>query len=295
MELHGLLSALSTPFAPGGDEVDESVLRDLVERTVAGGVHGLIPNGSTGEFTTLSHDERRRVTEIVIDQAGGRVPVIPQIGALTIKETVALAKHAEQAGAAAVMAVSPFYEPLDVEETCDFFRKVAGALSIPMMIYNIPVATGVNLLPAQVAGLAREVDQIQYVKDTSFDFSQASELIHEYGDVVKTFVGMDTLYFATLLVGGAGAVNGAANLITPELVAIYDAVQAGDLPGARAKWDLVYPIMKFLTSGPYAQGVKGASAIAGHPLGEPRAPLHPMDEERRDEIESALKRLAAVG
>ena len=256
-------------------------------------VHGIVPNGSTGEFTAMSHDERRLVAEITLDQVSGRVPVVPHIGAMTAAEAISLGKHAEESGSAGVMLVAPYYEPLDLAETLDFYRTVAGALSMPVMIYNLPVATGVNLLPSQVAALAREVENIQYVKDTSGDLSQASELIHEHGDVIKTFVGLDTLYFSSLAIGATGSVNGAANFIAPELVAIYDAVQEGDLAGARKIWVSVYPIMKFLVSGGYVSGVKGAMDIAGKSVGKPRLPIHPLPEDRHPEIVAALQHLAS--
>lgn len=293
MELHGLLSALATPFTHDGAQVDEPRLRELIERTITGRVHGIVPNGSTGEFTALSPEERRHVVEVTIDQVAGRIPVVPHIGAMTPSEAIALGRHAETSGASGVMLVAPYYEPLDTMEVMDFYRRVAGSLSIPVMIYNLPVATGVNLLPAQVAQLASEVDTIQYVKDTTGDLSQAAELIHGYGDVVKTFVGQDTLYFTALVEGSAGSVNGAANIIASPLVAVYDQVKAGQLAAARTTWESVYPVMKFLVSGGYVSGVKAALDVAGYSIGDPRLPIHPASSERRAEIEAALKHLAA--
>jgi 4-hydroxy-tetrahydrodipicolinate synthase len=285
MELHGLISAMVTPFEAGeAGAVDEVRLRSIVEETIAGGVHALVPNGSTGEFPTQTHDERRRVVEITLDQAAGRVPVVPHIGAMTAADAIRLGRHAEEHGAAGVMVVSPYYEPLDLDETKDYYRRVAGALSLPVMIYNLPVATGVNLPPREVAALAREVDTIRYVKDTSGDFNQGCELIHEHGDVIKTFVGLDTLYFAALVEGGAGSVNGAANFIAPELAAVYDAARAGDLETAGKVWASVYPVMKFLISGGYVAGVKGAMDVIGRSAGDPRLPIHPMSGERRAEF-----------
>lgn len=168
MDLQGLLSALVTPFTADGAEIDEQGLRALVDRQIDEGVHGVIPCGSTGEFTTLTNDERRLVTEIVIDQTAGRVPVVPHIGALTAGEAIALGKHAEQKGADAVLTVAPFYEPLTPDDAMNYHRSVAGALSVPSMIYNIPIATGVNIDPELIGQLAREVEQIKYIKDTSW-------------------------------------------------------------------------------------------------------------------------------
>lgn len=291
-ELHGLLSAMTTPMTEDGSAVDEDLLRELTERTIGGGVHGLVPCGSTGEFAALTGDERRKVVEIVVEQAAGRVPVVPHVGAMSTQEAKSLAKHAEAVGASALMVVAPYYEPLDLEETKQYFLDVAAAVSVPVMVYNLPVATGVNLEPAEVASLARQADNIQYVKDTSGDFSQAARLIHDHGDVVKTFVGWDTLYLAALVEGSAGSVNGAANFIAPQLVDVYNKVHAGELTEAKAVWDEIFPLMQFLVSGGYVAAVKAALRILGYPAGSTRQPIGDLPAHRRTELEQILKNLA---
>jgi 4-hydroxy-tetrahydrodipicolinate synthase len=293
-DLHGVLSALATPFTADGESVDEPALRALVERTLAGGVHGLVPCGSTGEFAALAHDERRDVVDIVIDQAARRVPVIPQTGAMTTREAVALSRHAEQAGAAGVMVVAPYYEPLSPAEISTYYRDVAQAVSIDVMIYNLPAATGVNLTPAEIAKLATDVPNIRYVKDTSGDLSQAARLIHDYGEVVSTFVGWDTLYFASLIEGAPGSVIGAANVVPVKLVAIYDAVCIGDLTLAQATWAEIFPLMQFLVSGGYVSGVKGALKLIDQPINDPRLPIEPLQGSRLAELQALLREIPAV-
>jgi 4-hydroxy-tetrahydrodipicolinate synthase len=290
MQLRGVYSAVATPLT-SEQEVDESGLRVLVERTIDGGIHGLVPCGSTGEFPALTGDERRLVVEAVIDQAGGRVPVVPHTGALTTREAIALSKHAEQAGAAAVMAVAPFYEPLDMDEVKDYYRAVADSVGIPVMVYNLPVATGVNVEPHELADLASKSPNIAYVKDTTGDFGQACRLIHDYADVISAFIGQDTLFLATFLEGGAGSIVGAANFITPELVSIYDAIQGGDLAKAKQEWDTIFPIMQFLVSGGYVAGVKGAMDALGVSAGPSRSPIGALNADRRNELEGILKKL----
>lgn len=290
MQLRGVFSAVATPFT-AEQEVDETGLRALVERTVDGGIHGLVPCGSTGEFVSLSVDERRSVVETVIDQAGGRVPVVPHTGALSTREAISLSRHAEEAGAAAVMVVAPFYEPLDMHEVKDYYRAVADSISIPVMVYNLPVATGVNVLPHELADLATKSPNIQYVKDTTGDFGQACRLIHDYADVITTFVGQDTLFLATFLEGGAGSIVGASNFVAPELVSIYDAIQAGDLAKAKREWNVVFPLMQFLVSGGYVSGVKGALDLLGVSAGPARLPIQALTADRRSELEGILKEL----
>jgi 4-hydroxy-tetrahydrodipicolinate synthase len=290
-DIAGVLSAVVTPFAGPDTELDEPRLRELVDRTVAGGVHGLVPCGSTGEFAAMSLDERRTVVEVVLDQTRGRVPVISHVGAMTTRDAVALAKHAETSGAAAVMAVAPYYEPLTVGEIKHYFRAVADAVTIPVVLYNLPVATGVNLTPDDVADLARGTANIQYVKDTTGDLSQAARLIHDFGDVIKTFVGWDTLFFTSLLEGSPGSIVGAANFIAPQLRAVYDAVKSDDVATARAEWLRIFPVMQFLVSGGYVAAVRGALDILGYPVGPARAPIEELEPARRSELENLLKDL----
>lgn len=288
MELRGVFSAVATPFT-ADEEIDEAGLRQLVDRTIDGGIHGLVPNGSTGEFQTQTLEERKRVVEIVIEQAAGRVPVMPHVGALRTSDAVHLAQHAEAAGASAVMAVAPFYEPLELDEIKDYYRAVAGAVSVPVMIYNLPVATGVTLTAQDLAEIADVAANISYVKDTTGDFAQAVRLIHDYSDVVTSFVGMDPFFLANFIEGGAGTIVGATNFLTPQLISIYDAVQAGDLAKAKSEWDVVFPVMQFLTSGGYVAGVKGALDILGISAGPARAPIAALSSERRQELETLLK------
>jgi 4-hydroxy-tetrahydrodipicolinate synthase len=288
MTLKGVFSAVATPFT-ATEDIDEARLRDLVETTITGGIHGLVPNGSTGEFQTQTLVERERVTEVVIDQTAGRVPVMPHVGALRTSEVVGLAQHAEKAGASAIMAVAPFYEPLELDELKTYYRTVADSVSIPVMIYNLPVATGVVLSAEDLVSIAEVSQNIKYVKDTTGDFAQAVRLIHDYKDVLTAFVGMDSFFMANFLEGGAGTIVGATNFLTPQLVSIHDAIQADDYVTAKREWEVVFPVMQFLVSGGYVAGVKGALDLLGISAGPTRAPIGPLPEERRQELESLLK------
>ena len=292
-DIAGVLSAVVTPFTGPDSEVDEPRLRELIERTISAGVDGLVPCGSTGEFAAMSLAERCTVVEVVLDQTARRVPVIAHVGAMTTRDAIGLARHAEGSGAAAVMAVAPYYEPLTVREIKHYFRSVADAVSVPVVLYNLPVATGVNLTPEDVADLAEGTENIRYVKDTTGDLSQAARLIHDYGGVVSTFVGWDTLFFASLLEGSPGSIVGAANFITPQLRAVYDAVQAGHLAAARNEWLRIFPVMQFLVSGGYVAAVRGALDILGYPVGPARAPIEELESARRAELETLLKNLPA--
>jgi 4-hydroxy-tetrahydrodipicolinate synthase len=290
MKLSGVLSAVATPLDPDGG-IDEARLRLLVENTIAGGVHGLVPAGSTGEFAQLSIDERRTVVEVVLDQAAGRVPVIAHTGAMTTREAVALSRHAAAAGAAALLVLPAYKDRLSLQETIGYFRAVADSVSVPVVVYNLPLATGVNLSPEDLAALAASAENIQYVKDTSGDFHQLTRLVHDYADVITTLIGWDTMFLAALVEGAAGCIYGACNIVTPQLVQVYDAVQRGDLAAAQRTWSDVYPLMRFLVSGGYVAGVKGVLNALGASIGSPRAPLSAMPAERSAELAGILERL----
>jgi 4-hydroxy-tetrahydrodipicolinate synthase len=274
--LRGVLTALATPFAPDG-EIDTSALRRLVDRSIDGGVQGVVACGSTGEFAAMSSTERRLVVETVIDQAAGRVPVVAQTGALSTAEAVDLSRHAQAAGASVLMVVAPYYEPLTLDETVDYLRTVADAVDVPIMLYNLPAATGVNLTPDTVGRLAREVQNIRYIKDTSADMAQAGQLVHNYGDVIATFVGWDSLMLAALTEGAAGVMAGTANVMPTELVSVYRAICDGELERAQAEWAAIYPLMDAIMSAPFIPAIKAALNALGFPAGSPRRPLRDLD------------------
>src|SRR5918911_3569169 len=161
---HGVLPALVTPFTADGEAIDTAALAAIVDRLVGAGVAGLLPGGSTGEFTTLTNAERRRLVEVTVEAAAGRVPVVAGTGALSTRETVELSVHAERAGAAAVMIVPPFYDPLSWRELLAHYTAVARRIAIPIMYYNLPSASGGTLTAEQLRELP-----VTCLKDTGGD------------------------------------------------------------------------------------------------------------------------------
>src|SRR5918995_6565131 len=173
---HGVLPALITPFTDDGGAMDTGALAAIVDRLIDAGATGLVPGGSTGEFTTLNHAERRELIEITVETAADRVPVVAGTGALSTRETVELSAHAERAGAAAVMVVPTFYDALSWRELLAHYTAVAQAISIPIMYYNLPSASGVTLTAEQLRALP-----IASLKDTGGDAVAATELIQTGG------------------------------------------------------------------------------------------------------------------
>jgi 4-hydroxy-tetrahydrodipicolinate synthase len=290
-EFHGVLPALITPFTEDGADVD--ALAAIVDRLVCAGVAGLVPGGSTGEFTTLTHAERRAVIEVTVEAAAGRVPVVAGSGALSTRETVELSLHAERAGATAVMVVPPFYEALGWRELLGHYTAVAEAISIPIMYYNLPSASGVKLDPDQLRALKRAA-RVTSLKDTGGDAVAATELIQAGDDGPTLLNGWDTLTFAALAAGVPAVVWGTASILPEQCVALHRLlIDEIDLPAARDLWGRLWPLCNFLESHSYSAAVKTACALVGDTTGPVRAPLLALDEDATSELRGLLDRAGA--
>jgi 4-hydroxy-tetrahydrodipicolinate synthase len=286
---HGVLPALITPFTEDGRAIDTGAIAANVERLIAGGVGGLVPGGSTGEFTTLSHAERRELIEATVAAAAGRVPVVAGTGALSTRETVELSVHAEQAGAAAVMIVPPFYDALSWRELLAHYTAVADAIAIPIMYYNLPSASGVTLTAEQLRALP-----IASLKDTGGDATAATELIQTDGPTLLN--GWDTLTFAALAAGVRAVVWGAASILPEPCVELHRLlIDDIDLPAARELWARLWPLCRFLEAHSYSAAVKAGCGIVGDTTGPVRAPLLPLDAAATAELAALLERAALQG
>lgn len=275
-KLSGVLTALSTPFNSAGD-IDTALLRKVVDRSIDGGVNGVVAAGSTGEVGALSSEERMLLIETVIDQTAGRVPVIAQTGATSTAEAIRLSKWAEKTGASVLMLITPYYEPLSREETVAYLKDVSNSVSIPVMLYNIPAVTGFNLDPDLVRSLATEVENIKYIKDSSANWEQAMRLIHYHSDVIGTFIGWDNFIYSALAEGATGVMAGTANVVPAEIVKVYKLISSGDLAGALVEWNKLYPVLDYLLSNPFIAAIKAGLEIQGIPAGVPRKPTAPLD------------------
>ncbi len=287
-DFHGVLPALITPFTEDGAAIDGDALAANVERLVAAGVGGLVPGGSTGEFTTLSHAERRELVELTIAAAAGRVPVVAGTGALSTAETVELSVHAERAGVAAVMVVPPFYDALSWRELLAHYTAVAERISIPIMYYNLPSATGVTLTLEQFRELP-----VASLKDTGGDGTAATELI-QAADGPTLLNGWDTLTFAALAAGVRAVVWGTASIVPEQCVQLRRLlIDEIDLPAARELWSRLWPLCSFLEGQSSPAAVKAGCALAGDATGPTRAPLLPLDDDAAAELARLLERAGA--
>jgi dihydrodipicolinate synthase/N-acetylneuraminate lyase len=288
-ELRGILAAVTTPFTADGSAVDEDLLRSHVERLIAAGIHGLVPTGTSGEFTTLSPEEYRRVITLYVESARGRVPVVAGVGAMATPDAVALAQHAQRAGAAAVMVVPPFYDPLDFETLKVFLTTVSDAISIPIVYYNVPGATGIRLSADEIAELG-SIEHVRYLKDTSGDAVTLAELLAVRSEEIKAFNGWDTLTFFAIASGAQASVWGVAGVVPELAVELWETLaEKGDLVAARELWKRLWALSSFLESVNYVAGLKAALELIGHPAGPPRPPVQPLAEDKRRELAAVLR------
>jgi 4-hydroxy-tetrahydrodipicolinate synthase len=293
LHFHGVFPALITPFTPDGSAVDGEALAALVDRLISAGVGGLVPGGSTGEFTMLSHSERRELVEPTIAAAAGCVPVVAGTGALSTEETIELRVHAERTGADAVMVVPPFYEALSWRELLAHYSAVAERISIPIMYYNLPSATGVRLTLEQFREL-RDAARVTSLKDTGGDEVAATELIQAGGDGPTLLNGWDTLTFAALAAGARAVVWGTASILPEQCVELHRLlIDDIDLPAARKLWRRLWPLCSFLEVHRYPAAVKTACALVGDITGPTRAPLLPLEEDATAELAGLLERSGA--
>ncbi|KAL3478874.1 hypothetical protein BJX99DRAFT_256081 [Aspergillus californicus] len=286
--LHGIMVALITPFTDDKTAIDEARLESHINHLLACGIHGLVPGGSTGEFTVMSLAERKQLTELCVKFAAGRVPVVAGTGSNSTEEAVELAVHAAQAGAAAVMVVPPFYDPVNLAQLTEMFREIYAASKLPIMYYNIPSASGLTLTPTEIAGLSRV--GVKYLKDTSGNAPAFTELVFGLSDQITAFNGWDSLTFYGLAAGCPGGVWGAANIIPELAVQLYEAVSVrGDLEKGRELWRKAWPICKFLESHNYAAAVKTGVELTGQSTGGLRKPFALLSPELQDELKTMMK------
>lgn len=287
-ELKGIMVALITPWTADQSAIDVEALDKHIQHLIDAGVHGLVPGGSTGEFSAMTLPERKQLIEIFVKSAAGRVPVIAGIGALSTKDGVELAEHAARAGASALMVVPPFYDSVSVEQLHEMLGDMHAASSLPIMYYNIPSASGLTLTAKEIAGLSKV--GVKYLKDTSGNAPALTDLLFTYHDEITTFNGWDTLTFYGLAAGAKGSVWGASNIIPELSMQLWDAVAVkGDLKLGRELWAKIFPICKFLETYNYAAAIKTGMELLGASTGGNRKPFALLPGEQRAELAGLLR------
>lgn len=288
LEIKGIVPAILTPFDKE-EKINENELRNQINRMINAGVHGIFSLGTNGEFFTLTYEEKIKIMEIVVDEVNGRVPVYAGTGCITTKETIMLSKEAEKAGVDAISVITPYFAAISQEEIYQHYYNVAEAISLPVIVYNIPARTGTSISPETIARLSK-INNIKAVKDSSGNFDNMLQYIEKTKD--EDFVvlsGNDSLILWNLLAGGSGAVTGVANIYPETMVSIYNLWKTGKLTEARAKQDSIRPIRNCLKLGNPNTIVKKATQLLGYNTGECRAPFNHITEEAIVELKRTME------
>ena len=286
----GVGTALMTPFTNGGD-LDEQAVRRLGRRQIDGGVHFLVPCGTTGENPTLSAAERVRIVEILADEAAGQVPVLAGAGGYDTKAVIRLADELRKAGAAGLLSVTPYYNKPTQEGLYLHYRAIAESTPLPIVVYNVPGRTGCNVEPATLARLAA-IPNIVGVKEASGNITQMADVCHVVPADFLVLSGDDAITLPLMALGGRGVISVASNEVPAEMVRMVEAAERGDFAAARAVHQRLLPLMQvnFVEANPVP--VKAAMAAMGLIEEVYRLPMCPPKAESRVKI---LKVLGGLG
>jgi 4-hydroxy-tetrahydrodipicolinate synthase len=287
----GVLTALVTPFRD--DAVDERALVELVELQIAAGVDGIVPCGSTGESATLSHAEHRRVVEVVVAAARGRVQVVAGTGSNSTREAIELTRHAKDAGADAALLISPYYNKPTQAGIVAHYAAIARETGLPLLAYNIPGRTASNILPETVARLA-DIEQVVGIKEACGDVAQIGRVIALRPDDFSVLSGDDVLTLPVLALGGDGVISTASNVAPSEMVELVRAFRAGDIARARDLHYRLLPLFDALFAETNPIPVKGALALRGLIRDEIRLPLTRLSDPNRERLRVVLKELGLL-
>ena len=282
----GTWTALVTPFSDG--EINAEALARLVDLQAEAGVDGVVPCGSTGESATLSHDEHERVISAVIEAADGRLKVLAGTGSNSTAESVKLTRFARSAGADGALLISPYYNKPTQAGHVVHYRAVAEAADLPLVVYNIPGRTGVNLLPETLAELAA-IPGIVALKDAAGSMDQAMRTMQLAGDDLTVLSGDDSLTLPLMALGAGGVIAVVSNLLPTRMKALVDAAAAGQMENARKIHRELLPLMQAMSLETNPIPVKTAMQLAGRCSAEMRLPLTPMTAENSSELENVMR------
>jgi 4-hydroxy-tetrahydrodipicolinate synthase len=289
--LQGAITAIVTPFKDG--KLDETAYRELLEFQIKGGIHGIVPCGTTGESATLSHEEHKRVVESCVDQVKKRVPVVAGTGSNNTAEAVELTKHAQAAGADYALLITPYYNKPTQEGLYQHFKTIADKTSIPIVVYNVPSRTSVNLLPETVARLAK-FPNIVAIKEATGDLKQCAKIVELCGDKIILLSGDDFTVLPLLAIGGKGVISVVSNVVPQDMSGMCDAFSKGDLATAQKLHYKMWPLMEAMFYETNPTPAKTALKMMGKITGEVRQPLCPMSPANEDKLRQVLKKYGLI-
>ena len=287
----GSIVAIVTPFRNG--RVDERAFGDLIEWQIANGTNGIVPCGTTGESATLTHDEHHRVVRLTVEVAKGRVPVIAGTGSNSTDEAISLTRHAKDAGADGALLITPYYNKPTQEGLYRHYKAVAEAVDMPLVLYNIPGRTGVNMLPATVARLA-VMKNIVGIKEGSGSVQQASDIAQACGDRLIVLSGDDPLTLPMMAVGAKGVITVTANVMPKEMAQLVASFQAGRIDEARRIHFALSALFAALFYETNPIPVKEALGMMGKIDPELRLPMCAMSADNRNQLTRVLKEMRLI-
>ena len=291
--IRGIIPAVVTPMTES-EELDEGGLERLINRLIGRGVHGIFTAGTAGESWALSVEEKRRLYEWTVKHTDGRVPVYLGTAANTTREAVLLAEYAQEAGADCLSILTPYFITPGDEELYDHFASIAGAVDLPILLYDLPARTGNPLSVDLVLRLAEGFGNIVGIKDSSGDFTQTIEYLRRAPDGFRVIMGRDTLIYAALSHGAAGAIAASAS-VAPELsVGIYESYVSGNLALALDYQRRLAPLRRAFSIGTHPAMLKAGADLVGLPCGPPRRPVRPLSEEEREQLRAVLVEIGTL-
>jgi len=285
-DIHGIIAYPITPFADDG--IDTERLAALVERLVSAGVHAIAPLGSTGELAYLEEPEFDTVVDTTIATVAGRLPVVVGVSDVTTAKTIRRARYAQQAGATAVMILPVSYWKLTEREIVQHYRSISDAITIPIMAYNNPATSGVDMSPELLVSMFETIDNVTMVKESTGDLSRMQRITELSGGRLPFYNGSNPLVLDALKAGASGWCTAAPNLRPQPCIDLYEAVRSGDLEKAQILYGDLKPLLEFIVAGGLATTVKAGLDLLGFPVGDPRPPLLPLEERGRAQLRALL-------
>jgi len=283
----GIIAPIISPLDKD-ENVDKKAIFKVVNYLIKGGVHGLFPLGSTGEWYGLSFDQKREIIEAVMEANNGRVPIYAGTGAITTKETISLTKMATDIGIDALSVSTPVFIAPNDKELYNHYQAIASSTDLPIILYNNPGRTGVNLSVDLVVKLSK-IDNIVGIKDSSGDMTQGAEYIRRTGDNFAVLAGRDTLIYGFLAYGGKGAIAATANIVPQIVVKIYEEYQKGNYEEAlKAQFQLA-PLRIAFNLGSFPVVMKEGLNLLGIEVGSTLKPVEPLTEEARERLRQVLQ------
>lgn len=287
----GTYSVMVTAFNQRGD-VDLDAQARFTDWQINSGIHGLVPLGSTGEFLSMSDAERRAVARTVIDTAAGRVPVLVGAGAERTEDVIRYSQEAESFGADGVMIIPPFYSTPTEAELIHHYERIASAINIPIMLYNNPATTNVDMTPSIVARLS-EIDGVDYIKKSTIDVTRIRDTLDLCGERMLVFGGI--MGFESCVNGAVGWVSVGSNVMPAEFARLFTlTADEQDYDAARALYAKLLPLIRLVGGHCYVSATKSALALLGHPLGDPRSPRLPTPDAELCDVEQVLRAVGAL-